>query len=226
MALRCYTPSTIRVESSRKRRPSLKAKLNVQNTSIAHKKLVKNTRSEPSSPAPSDKSSDNEFTSQVVDPPHVLTPPPKAPDTPYFMMGRIMMGSECIYRDTVETKVYLFSANNFLAHADNALALWEAQTEAKADRVSSVAKITFKNCKQSDIEELSVDSHDSFVSGVDNLIKYHHECGRKVLRCDWTIQYKQSSASIRQQTVSISSGSEDTEYLQSKRRKHRKVIYN
>jgi len=101
-----------------------------------------------------------------------------------FRVLRIMIGAQCIYRDTVETKVSLFSANGFLAQADRTIGLWEAQTECKAQLSSSIAKITFKNCKQSDIEELSVDSHVTFVSGVDNLVKDHHECGRKGLRVD------------------------------------------
>jgi len=109
-------------ESSRKRRPSLKVKLNAQSPSTTRKKCAKHKCSQLPVSSSSDEASGDKSVIKVTATPCMLTPPPKAPDIPYFMMARIMIDAECIYRDTVETKVYLFSANGFLHHADSAIA--------------------------------------------------------------------------------------------------------
>jgi hypothetical protein len=135
------------------------------------------------------------------------------------MMARVMVGAHCIHRFCGETKVYTFSANNFIRAATREIAKYEDDKQAKTVQKSSIAKVTFKSRKQH--EEFNIDGNDSFGSGIDTLCKYLHGCSKKGIPVDWTLQYEKLKAPSNP-VIDINSSDSEQEMkpTSSKDRKH------
>jgi hypothetical protein len=187
----------------RNRIPSIKIKENATSHAPSKKKRV---HVEEISSSPPSILEDADIAPQVNNDKDLPSPPP-VPDINYFILARAFIGTQCIHRFIGETKVYLFSVQDFLLDVEDKVAKWEAEKDVKAVQKSSKAKVTFKAMKSNEVLEVEVLDDRSFISQVDSYIKFLHTSNKKALRVDWTVQYVRAKE-LNKSELDITSESE------------------